>query len=58
MCMFPRMANLWTNIKAKLNLQETKKSKFVALHKTKAPWKNKIPKEIVGSLHFSTMATS
>jgi len=56
--MFPRMANLWTNIKAKLNLQETKKSKFVALHKTKAPWKNKIPKEIVGSLHFSTMATS
>jgi hypothetical protein len=38
------MANLWTSTKAKLNLQERQQSKFVALHKTKACWKNKIPR--------------
>jgi hypothetical protein len=35
------MADLWTNIEAKLNLQKMQQSEFVALHKTKAPRKNK-----------------
>jgi hypothetical protein len=48
----------WTNTEVKLNLQEMQQSEFVALHKTKAPRKNKVPRKIVESLHLSTMAVS
>jgi hypothetical protein len=33
-------------------------SKSIALHKTKAPWRKKVPKQIVGTLHLSTMVVS
>jgi hypothetical protein len=38
------VANHWTNIEAKLNLQETQQFKFFALHKTKAPQKIEVPR--------------
>jgi hypothetical protein len=33
-------------------------SKSIALHKIKAPWRKKVPKQIVASLHLSTMVVS
>jgi hypothetical protein len=52
------MADLWTNTKTKLNLQKMQQSKFVALHRIKVLQKNKVPRQIVESLHLSTMVAS
>ncbi len=53
--MFPKMVDLWANIKAKTNVQESQQSKFVALHKIKVLQRKKVLKHIMESLHLNTM---
>jgi hypothetical protein len=42
--MFPKIANLWANVKTETNLQEMQQSEFVTLHKVKVLQKEKVLK--------------
>jgi hypothetical protein len=56
--MLPKMVDFWANIKWEIDVEEMQQSKSITLHKTKAPRRKKVPKQIVASFHFSTMVVS